>query len=187
VGLDNNNENKETLHIKKHSTGGEELHYYSSRKERLSLPSASKLYMKTPKKKRRVTSSVIIILDIVIIVIAFILFRIFLFEAANQATMGGYQFTLRQIVSVDTVVASITVKNVSQSGQNPETQAQAVFSLLPGNSVRNVLFRLPKQQGGASIVRVSFPLTKEDKIIQAKIILGGDSKELSLSIKKKSN
>jgi flagellar basal body-associated protein FliL len=184
MGIDDNNEPKETLHIKKHGSAGGELRYYSSHKERLSLPSASRLYVKTPKKKRRRTSSIIIILDIVIIVIAFILFRLFLFEPADQATLAGYRFSLRQIVSENAVVVSITVRNVSQNGVKPGSQARVVFSLQPEDSTRTAVIDLPESSDGSRIIRVSLPLTSQTKTIRAEITLGKESAELSLHIKK---
>jgi len=189
VGVNKNNENHETLHIKKHGSGGEEVHYYSSRKERLSMPSASKLYIKTPKKRRRRTSSIIIILDIVIIVIAFILFRLFLFEPANQETLSGYRFTLRQIITTDSVIASITVENTRQTAQSrelqsPETQAQVVFLAQPKNTVRTAAIELPETLNGIRIIRVHFPLLREQKTIRAEITLGKESAVLTLPIKK---
>jgi len=182
LAIDDKKDDHDVLHVKKDSSS--DTHYYYSRAERLSLPSASKLHEKSGKKKRIRSSSVIIILDILLIVIAFILFRLFLFGPANEVTAHGYRFYLRQIVSENNIVVSVTAKKTDTSDLKLPTEAEVRFSLAPGNDSSRTVLALPEEAGAEHITRVRFPLTGEEKKIQALVILGTESFKLSLPIKK---
>jgi flagellar basal body-associated protein FliL len=182
LAVDDKEKDHNTLHIKKDA--GQESHYYYNREERLSQPAASKLLHKNVKEKKIRRSSLIILLDIMLIIVAFILFHIFVFGTQSKVTLRGFSFTLKQIVTEKTIVASMSVKRVSASEQTAQTEAHITFSLPDSNKSESTSVQLPEELDKENIARVNFPYTEQDKTLKAHITLGTYSEELSLPIKK---
>lgn len=182
MAVDNDKNNKHTLHIKKHAKP--ELHYYYSREERLAQPAASKLQPQKTKEKKIRRSSLIILLDIILIVVAFILFRIFFFGAVSKTTLMGFSFELKQIVTEESIIASITVKKLETSEEINQNQAHITFSLPDSNKSRYITVQLPNSMEKENITRANFPYNENDKTLKAHITIGNLSDELSIPIKK---
>lgn len=182
MAVDNNKSDHNNLHIKKDAS--QELRYYYNREERLSWPAASKIFSKKVKEKKIRRSSLIILLDIILIVIAFILFRIFLFGTPSQTTLAGFSFSLKQIITQEAIVASITVKRVASSDEIAQAEAYIIFSLPDSNKNQYATLQLPQGFDKENISRVNFPYSEHDKILKAHITVGKFSEELSIPIKK---
>ena len=174
----------DVLHIKKGSE--ENIRYYSSRSERLSLFTAPKQDKKIEGIFRGNRSLLFILVDIVLLIVVIFLLNTFSLFSPDKKNLTGYSLVLQGYPSGGLINAIVRVKRLTENADIASNSVSVRFFVSDSDSPSEYFAssNLPQSAHESVIVRGYVPFAGNRQVLKAEVYIGESQVILTRTVKR---